>query len=90
MGPRSVTDKPAQYEILGLKGKEAANTYGLAEKITLDKQDFQGIKAAYEFDPTAEKYVPRRADGQGPLVPDARRSPGRAGARGLRARRRRA
>ncbi|WP_405956458.1 galactose oxidase-like domain-containing protein [Streptomyces phaeochromogenes] len=57
-GPRSVTAKQAQYEILGLKGKEAANTYGLSEKITMDKQDFQGIKAAYEFDPTAEKYVP--------------------------------
>ena len=28
------------------------------EKITIDKQDFQGIKAAYEFDPAAEKYVP--------------------------------
>ncbi|MEU9883477.1 kelch motif-containing protein [Streptomyces phaeochromogenes] len=58
VGPRSVTAKQAQYEILGLKGKEAANTYGLSEKITMDKQDFQGIKAAYEFDPTAEKYVP--------------------------------
>ncbi|MCZ4506809.1 kelch motif-containing protein [Streptomyces sp. ActVer] len=58
VGPRSVTRKQAQYEIVGLKGKEAANTYGLSEKITMDKQDFQGIKAAYEFDPTAEKYVP--------------------------------
>lgn len=58
VGPRSVTAKQAQYEILGLKGKEAANTYGLSEKITMDKQDFQGIKVAYEFDPTAEKYVP--------------------------------
>ncbi|MGX1914396.1 galactose oxidase-like domain-containing protein [Streptomyces phaeochromogenes] len=58
VGPRSVAGKQAQYEIVGLKGKEAANTYGLSEKITMDKQDFQGIKAAYEFDPTAEKYVP--------------------------------
>ncbi|MEV0558831.1 kelch motif-containing protein [Streptomyces sp. NPDC050597] len=58
VGQRAVTGKQAQYEIVGLKGKEAANTYGLSEKITMDKQDFQGIKAAYEFDPTAEKYVP--------------------------------
>ncbi|MET7703212.1 kelch motif-containing protein [Streptomyces sp. NPDC005485] len=57
-GPLSVTDKQAQYEIVGLKGKDADNTYGLSEKITLDKQDFQGIRAAYEFDPVAEKYIP--------------------------------
>ncbi|MFJ3666459.1 galactose oxidase-like domain-containing protein [Streptomyces sp. NPDC090106] len=57
-GPMSVTQKQAQYEIVGLKGKDADNTYGLSEKITLDKQDFQGIRAAYEFDPVAEKYIP--------------------------------
>ncbi|MFF2850570.1 galactose oxidase-like domain-containing protein [Streptomyces sp. NPDC058001] len=57
-GPQSVTDKQAQYEIVGLSGKDADNTYGLSEQITLDKQDFQGIRAAYEFDPTAEKYIP--------------------------------
>ncbi|WP_432119275.1 galactose oxidase-like domain-containing protein [Streptomyces sp. bgisy032] len=57
-GPLSVTEKQAQYEIVGLKGKAADNTYGLSEKITLEKQDFQGIRAAYEFDPKAEKYVP--------------------------------
>ncbi|MFE7838836.1 galactose oxidase-like domain-containing protein [Streptomyces sp. NPDC057474] len=57
-GAESVMPRPAQYEILGLKGEDAENTYGLSEKITLDKQDFQGIRAAYEFDPKAEKYVP--------------------------------
>ena len=57
-GPLSETDRQAQYEIVGLKGKDADNTYGLSEKITLDKQDFQGIRAAYEFDPVAEKYIP--------------------------------
>jgi hypothetical protein len=57
-GPLAVTDRQAQYEIVGLKGKDASNTYGLSEKITMEKQDFQGIRAAYEFDPTAEKYVP--------------------------------
>ncbi|ALC27471.1 kelch motif-containing protein [Streptomyces sp. CFMR 7] len=56
-GPEAVATKAAQYEIVGLKGKDASNSYGLAEKITMDKQDFQGIKAAYEFDPTAEKYI---------------------------------
>lgn len=57
-GPMSATDKQAQYEIVGLTGKDASNTYGLSEKITLEKQDFQGIRAAYEFDPVAERYVP--------------------------------
>ncbi|MFF4274940.1 galactose oxidase-like domain-containing protein [Streptomyces sp. NPDC001536] len=57
-GPMSVTEKQAQYEIVGLTGADADNAYGLSEKITLDKQDFQGIRAAYEFDPVAEKYIP--------------------------------
>ncbi|MFD9796112.1 galactose oxidase-like domain-containing protein [Streptomyces sp. NPDC059070] len=57
-GPRSVAKDQAQYEIEGLTGADADNTYGLAEKITMDKQDFQGIRAAYEFDPRAEKYIP--------------------------------
>ncbi|MFJ4923453.1 galactose oxidase-like domain-containing protein [Streptomyces sp. NPDC088725] len=56
-GPQALTTEAAQYEIVGLKGKDADNQYGLAEKITTEKQDFQGIKAAYEFDPKAEKYV---------------------------------
>ncbi|MEU6146097.1 kelch motif-containing protein [Streptomyces sp. NPDC047081] len=57
-GPMSVTEKQSQYDIEGLTGKDANNTYGLSEKITLDKQDFQGIRAAYEFDPKAERYIP--------------------------------
>ncbi|MET9730088.1 kelch motif-containing protein [Streptomyces sp. NPDC006458] len=57
-GPRSVTEHQAQYAIVGLAGEDADNTYGLSEKITLEKQDFQGIRAAYEFDPVAERYLP--------------------------------
>ncbi|WP_411114462.1 galactose oxidase-like domain-containing protein [Streptomyces sp. 029-5] len=57
-GPRGLTTQAAQYEIVGLKGKDADNLYGLAQKLTTEKQDFQGIRSAYEFDPTAEKYVP--------------------------------
>ncbi|WP_434596760.1 galactose oxidase-like domain-containing protein [Streptomyces sp. A5-4] len=57
-GKQAVTEEAAQYEIEGLKGEDADNAYGLAEKITMEKQDFQGIKAAYEFDPKAEKYIP--------------------------------
>ncbi|MGW2224534.1 galactose oxidase-like domain-containing protein [Streptomyces formicae] len=57
-GRQAVTEKSAQYEIEGLAGEDADNAYGIAEKIDMEKQDFQGIKAAYEFDPKAEKYIP--------------------------------
>ncbi|MFI9211639.1 galactose oxidase-like domain-containing protein [Streptomyces sp. NPDC053253] len=57
-GPQALTTEAAQYEVVGLKGEEADNVYGLAQKLTTEKQDFQGIKGAYEFDPKAEKYIP--------------------------------
>ncbi|MEU9984924.1 kelch motif-containing protein [Streptomyces sp. NPDC050856] len=57
-GPDALTTEAAQYEVLGLKGEEARNVYGIAQKLTTGKQDFQGIRAAYEFDPVAERYVP--------------------------------
>ncbi len=56
-GPAGVTTKPAQYTIAGLAGPDANNLYGLAQKLNLDKQDFQGIADTYEFDPVAEQYV---------------------------------
>ncbi|MFB7055754.1 galactose oxidase-like domain-containing protein [Streptomyces vinaceus] len=57
-GAEGLTTEAAQYRILGLKGKDADNVYGLAERLSVEKQDFQGIRSAYEFDPGAEKYVP--------------------------------
>ncbi|MGW0082377.1 galactose oxidase-like domain-containing protein [Streptomyces sp. NPDC003393] len=45
------------YRIQGLTGADARNTYGIAQKLALDKKDFQGIRDAYEFDPVAEKYI---------------------------------
>ncbi|GAB3121808.1 kelch motif-containing protein [Streptomyces calidiresistens] len=57
-GEGSVTEEPAQYSVDGLTGEDARNVYGLAEALTLDDQDFHGIKAAYEFDPVAERYIP--------------------------------
>lgn len=45
------------YAIPALTGVDARNTYGVAEKLALDKKDFQGIREAYEFDPVAEKYI---------------------------------
>ncbi|MFD9241347.1 galactose oxidase-like domain-containing protein [Streptomyces sp. NPDC059556] len=57
-GPQALTTEAAQYEVVGLKGDDADNVYGLAQKLTTEKQDFQGIKGAYEFDPRAERYIP--------------------------------
>ncbi|MFF0460854.1 galactose oxidase-like domain-containing protein [Streptomyces mexicanus] len=45
------------YRIQGLTGVDARNTYGIAQKLALDKKDFQGIRDTYEFDPVAEKYI---------------------------------
>ncbi|MEU7702870.1 galactose oxidase-like domain-containing protein [Streptomyces sp. NPDC015492] len=57
-GPQALTTEAAQYEVVGLRGDDADDVYGLAQKLTTEKQDFQGIKGAYEFDPRAERYVP--------------------------------
>ncbi|MFJ2718094.1 galactose oxidase-like domain-containing protein [Streptomyces sp. NPDC087437] len=56
-GARYETGTQDNYRIQGLSGDDARNTYGIAEKLALDKKDFQGIRDAYEFDPVAEKYI---------------------------------
>jgi hypothetical protein len=56
-GPRHQTGAQDQYRIKGLKGSEKRNVYGIAQKLSFDKKDFQGIKDAYEFDPVAERYI---------------------------------
>lgn len=55
-GPDSVITGPGQYAIQGLSGDQAHNIYGQAQKVTLDKQDFQGTQTTYVFDPITEKY----------------------------------
>lgn len=56
-GTAGVTATQAQYSITGLLGADAENFYGVAEDMDLGKQDFQGIRDAFEFDPVAEEYV---------------------------------
>ena len=56
-GPAGITNDTEQYEIEGLRGEDDDNFYGIANKLGLDKKDFQGIKDAYEFDPATEKYT---------------------------------
>ncbi|MFD7547373.1 galactose oxidase-like domain-containing protein [Streptomyces sp. NPDC059578] len=56
-GAEHETGTQDNYVVGGLKGTDARNTYGMAEKLALDKKDFQGIKDSFEFDPIAEKYI---------------------------------
>ncbi|MEY9488392.1 hypothetical protein RKD26_004186 [Streptomyces calvus] len=56
-GAKYETGTQDNYRVQGLTGLDARNTYGIAEKLALDKKDFQGIRDAYEFDPVAEKYI---------------------------------
>ncbi|NGO79823.1 DUF1929 domain-containing protein [Streptomyces sp. YC504] len=56
-GPRHQTGTQDQYRVLGLEGDEKQNIYGIAQKLSFDKKDFQGIKDTFEFDPVAERYV---------------------------------
>lgn len=56
-GTEYETGTQDNYRIQGLTGADARNTYGIAQKLALDKKDFQGIRDAYEFDPVAERYI---------------------------------
>ncbi|MGC0377086.1 galactose oxidase-like domain-containing protein [Streptomyces sp. SAI-229] len=56
-GAKYETGTQDNYKVQGLTGADARNTYGIAEKLALDKKDFQGIRDAFEFDPVAEKYI---------------------------------
>ncbi|WP_199553132.1 kelch motif-containing protein [Streptomyces sp. N35] len=56
-GKKYETGTEDNYKIEGLSAADAKNTYGIAQKLALDKKDFQGIDDAYEFDPVAEKYI---------------------------------
>jgi hypothetical protein len=56
-GRQYETGTQDNYTVQGLSGDDARNTYGIAQKLALDKKDFQGIRDAFEFDPVAEKYI---------------------------------
>ncbi|MEV0850014.1 galactose oxidase-like domain-containing protein [Streptomyces sp. NPDC049954] len=56
-GARYATGAQDRYRVEGAKGADRHNVYGVAQKLALDKKDFQGIDAAYEFDPVAERYI---------------------------------
>ncbi|MFF4246812.1 galactose oxidase-like domain-containing protein [Streptomyces sp. NPDC001822] len=56
-GTQYGTGAEDNYRISGLSGSDARNVYGIAQKLALDKKDFQGIREAFEFDPVAERYI---------------------------------
>ncbi|MEV6317981.1 galactose oxidase-like domain-containing protein [Streptomyces sp. NPDC051776] len=56
-GQKYSTGDTENYRIRGLSGTDARNLYGIANKLSFDKKDFQGIKDSFEFDPVAEKYI---------------------------------
>ncbi|SNX61068.1 kelch motif-containing protein [Streptomyces sp. TLI_55] len=56
-GQKYATGTQDNYRIQGLAGADARNTYGIAQKLAMDKKDFQGIRDSYEFDPVAERYI---------------------------------
>ncbi|WP_433305043.1 galactose oxidase-like domain-containing protein [Actinoplanes sp. CA-030573] len=55
-GRQYTTDRRGQYRIDGLTGADAHNLYGLADRITMAKQEYQGRKETYEFNPVTERY----------------------------------
>ncbi len=56
-GDGPVVEEGAQYTVAGLSPADKQNIYGVADKITKEKQEYGGDKTSYEFDPVAEKYI---------------------------------
>ncbi|MGW3685572.1 galactose oxidase-like domain-containing protein [Streptomyces sp. NPDC005125] len=56
-GTEYETGTQDNYRVSGLSNSDTRNVYGIAQKLALDKKDFQGIRETYEFDPVAEKYI---------------------------------
>ncbi|GAA1977934.1 galactose oxidase-like domain-containing protein [Kitasatospora viridis] len=57
-GQGSVSTTTTTYHVRGLSGAAARNVYGMADSLTLAKQDFQGLRTAWEFNPDSEEYEP--------------------------------
>ena len=56
-GETSVVTEGGGYTVEALRGAAARNVYGTADKITLEKQEYQGLDASWEFDPYQERYL---------------------------------
>lgn len=56
-GRAAVEPGHLRYTIAGLSAAETRPLVAEGERMTLEKQDFQGTAGAYEFDPTTERYI---------------------------------
>lgn len=57
-GPSQVISGVTRFQIKGLAGNDGRTLYGMADSISLNEQQYQGIKSAYEFNPDTERYEP--------------------------------
>ncbi len=55
-GAASVVPGFAQYRVAGLGQARARTVYGVADSITLGKQEYQGTRYSYLFNPYLERY----------------------------------
>ncbi|MBN0042849.1 DUF1929 domain-containing protein [Streptomyces actuosus] len=74
-GKRYETGTQENYRVKGLTGTDARNVYGIANKLGLDKKDFQGIRDAYEFDPATERFTKVRSMHEARWYPTLTRLP---------------
>ncbi|WP_100497883.1 radical copper oxidase GlxA [Geodermatophilus chilensis] len=55
-GDAPVVNGGQQFQVEGLDAEERATLYGQGDTITLDKQNYRGLDASYEFDVATETY----------------------------------
>ncbi len=56
-GEEHVVTEGLQLQIEGLTAEERTTLYGIADTVTLDKQNYRGLDASYEYDVASESYV---------------------------------
>jgi len=55
-GEQYVVTEGQQFQVEGLDPQERSTLYGQGDTITLDKQNYRGLDASYEFDVATETY----------------------------------
>jgi hypothetical protein len=55
-GPQYIAVGPKNYRMVAPPPGEEENLYALGQKMTLEKQNYQGLEQSYEFNPFTETY----------------------------------
>ncbi|SDY58917.1 hypothetical protein SAMN05661080_03951 [Modestobacter sp. DSM 44400] len=55
-GPEQTLTGAQQFQIEGLDAEQSRNLYGQGDAITMQKQNYRGLDASYEFDVDSETY----------------------------------